>query len=131
MSGLSPESPPGDERPFIAAIAGRLRSLIAHEPASLDVLAAILHARPESFQKLVSDAESTIDAQSLIDVVAALVREFSVDPQWLLSGHYDEAIHHQALGLAKDRSENGARAIHQLVSELYRRLRESTVRAPL
>ena len=55
-------------------------------------------------------------------MVAALVRELAVDPQWLLTGRYDPSIHRRALAIAEDRSENGERAIQQFVRDQYRKL---------
>jgi hypothetical protein len=53
----------------------------------------ILRVSPEALQRLLNDRERAIDTGILIDVVAALVREFAVDPQWLLTGQYDSATH--------------------------------------
>jgi hypothetical protein len=75
---------------------------------------------------LVEERDEVIDAVSLIEVVAALVREFGVDPQWLLTGRYDPSVHHRALVLAEDRSEDGARAIQHLVREQFNKLRGSS-----
>jgi hypothetical protein len=109
--------------PFVEAIATRIRSLVDHEQGhTLDVLAATLHAEPAAFERLVQDREGTIDSAVLIDVVVAFVREFAVDPQWLLTGRYDASIHRQALALREDRSEDGARSIQRFVREQFHKL---------
>ena len=64
-----------------------------------------------------------IDTPFLIEVVAALVHEVGIDPQWLLTGEYDPAVHRQALFLGEDRDEAGAYAVRKFVEEQYRQLR--------
>jgi plasmid maintenance system antidote protein VapI len=111
--------------PLISGIMDRIRSLLVHEPAqTLDVLAATLHLERDAFQKLVNDRESIVDAALLIDVIAALVREFGVDPEWLLTGRYNVSIHREALALGADRSEDGARAMQLFIGQQYRKLRD-------
>jgi len=109
--------------PYIQAIADRIRAVIANQPElTLDILAATLHTSPATFRTLVGDELGLINPALLIDVVAALVRELAVDPQWLLTGRYDPSIHRRALAIAEDRSENGERAIQQFVRDQYRKL---------
>ncbi len=74
---------------------------------------------------MLDDREHTIDIGVLIDVVAALVREFAVDPQWLLTGQYDSAIHRQALQLGEERTNESYGAVRDLVRDQFQRLRES------
>jgi hypothetical protein len=108
--------------PFIQAIAGRVRSVLADEPQqSIDLLVATLRASPDAVRSLV-EGSSTIDVALLIDVVAALVRGFAIDPQWLLTGQYDPTVHRRALLLAEDRGIDGERAIRQFVREQYYKL---------
>lgn len=37
-----------------------------------------------------------------IDVLAAVIREYGVDPGWLLTGYYDSATHRTALSTSTD-----------------------------
>lgn len=115
-------SPVPENDPLLAAIADRVRTVVAQNSTrSLDVLAAALHAEPEAFHALVNDDDAALDRAVLIDVIAALVREFGVDPQWLLTGQYDGAVHSRALSIAEDRSDIGERALRDFVHEQYRK----------
>ena len=108
--------------PSIQAIADRVRSVIADEPRqSIDLLVATLRADPDEVRSLL-EGSATVDVALLIDLVAALVHEFAVDPQWLLTGHYNPTVHRRALLLAEDRGIDGERAIRQLVREQYYKL---------
>lgn len=114
--------------PSIEAIACRVRAVVSNEPErSLDILAATLHTSPEAFRALVGaqEDEGLINVALLIDVVASLVRELAIDPQWLLTGRYDPSVHRRALAIAEDRSEHGERAIQQFVRDQYRKLATS------
>jgi len=107
--------------PFVGAIADRIRTVASQNPTqSLDVLAAALQAEPEAFHALVNDEGSFVNMAVLIDVIAALVREFGIDPQWLLTVQYDGAVHRRALSIAEDRSDIGERALRDFVHEQYR-----------
>ena len=76
--------------PFIEAIAERVRSVVTREPrVYLNTLAQTLGVSEPDFGRLIEDRECTIDTGLLIEVLAALVREFGVDPQWLLVGEYN------------------------------------------
>jgi hypothetical protein len=124
--------PPND--PFIEAIAGRLRGVIARQPGhGLDQLASILGVAPDAFRQLIENRTVIIDAAFLIDVVAALVREFAVAPQWLLTGQYDSSTHRRALILGEDHSDDGRRALRDFVREHFQRLRDGLLfgRLPL
>lgn len=55
------------------------------------------------------------------------VHEAGIDPKWLLTGHYDPAMHRKALLLGEDRSASGARALREFVQDEYRRLRSSAM----
>lgn len=113
---------PANEQ-FIEAIAERVRSVFASEPAAaVDALAATLRVEPNAIRELVENRDGIIDVAFLIDVVAALVREFAVDPQWLLTGKYDPSTHRRALLLGEDRGLDGERAIRQYVREQYYKL---------
>lgn len=121
--------PPND--PFIEAIAERLRGVLARQPGqALNDLAVMLGVPPDAFRRLVEDEGARIDTLFLIDVVAALVREFAVDPKWLLVGQYDSTTHRSALQLVENRTEEGHRALRDFVREQFQRLRESLAFAP-
>jgi hypothetical protein len=116
---------PSANDPFIESIAERVRGVVARQPRyTCAVLSGILDI-PQETLRCIQDTELLIDPIALIDVVAALVREFAVDPQWLLTGEYDGATHRQALILGEDRTPSGARAVHRFVHDQYRRLREA------
>lgn len=63
----------------------------------------------------------------LLDVVAASVHRWGIDPEWLLSGAYDGALHREALSLGADRSVDGVTAVRELVEREYRRLHSSRI----
>jgi hypothetical protein len=110
--------PPTND-PDIGAIAARIRAIVSSEPQrALDLLAAALHASPDTFRQVVENRDGAIDGTLLIDVVAALIRELAVDPHWLLFGSYDLSTHRNALTLAQDRSEDGAEALRNFVRDL-------------
>src|SRR5438874_2410662 len=112
--------------PLIAAIAERIRSIIARQPGhTLDALASILSVSPDALRQIIAESERTIDTRFLIDVLAALVRELAVDPQWLITGQYDSTIHRRALSMGEDRGAAGARALENFVREQFYRAREN------
>jgi hypothetical protein len=109
----------------IEAIAERVRGVLSRQPdRSLDELASILHVSSDGLRLLIEEREHTIDAAFLVETVAALVREFAVDPQWLLTGRYDANAHRRALTLGEDRTDEGHRALRDFVREQYQRLRD-------
>ena len=111
--------------PIIAAIRERLRAIVGRVPhRSLTDLASRLAVEPEQLRVLLDESDRRIDVAFLIDVVAAFVREFAVDPQWLLTGRYDATQHRRALGLGEDPSAEGRYALREFVQEQYRRLRD-------
>jgi hypothetical protein len=112
--------------PFIEAIVERLRPVIARQPDHAhDEIASVLRVSPQALHRLLEDREGTIDVSVLIDVVAAMVRELAVDPQWLLTGQYDSAMHRHALQLGEERSDESRHAIRDFVAKQFQRLRDS------
>ena len=127
----SPRLPLPVNDPFIKAIAGRIRAITKRPGHTLDALASILRVSPDSLRRLIRENESAIDINFLIDVVAALVREFGVDPKWLLTGEYDSSTHRHALLLGEDRTSAGARMLQDFVREHFDRLRHRLMFASL
>jgi hypothetical protein len=62
-----------------------------------------------ALRETISTAHPRLDPRAL----AAIVREFGVDPSWLLTGEYSSATHHMALD--DDRLQS-ASAITQLIA---------------
>ena len=117
--------------PFLEAIVERIRDVVSrHSPESLDAVARTLFVAPTEFGALINDREQLIDVLFLVDVVAAFVHQFAVDPEWLLAGHYNAATHREALMLVDDHTAAGAHALRQFVRERYEKLRGTSMRAP-
>ena len=72
-----------------AAIAARIKGLIAGQDPSLSDAARRLKVDEVSLRMSVDD----LAPYPTIDVVAAVVREYGVDPTWLLTGEYDSSVH--------------------------------------
>lgn len=98
-----------------AQIAGRIRGLLAGQDAGL----------PDAARRLgVDEVALRMSTDELapyptIDVIAAVIRLYGVDPSWLLTGHYDGATHRESL-----EAEN-------LVSTLNRVLRDTPESSPV
>jgi hypothetical protein len=92
---------------------------------ALEAFANTLAVSPAGFRAFISEQDPVIDALFLIDVVAAFVREFAVDPRWLLIGQYDARTHREALLLGEDQSAAGGRSLREFVHRLYEQLRSS------
>ena len=122
---------PNIDAQSLAVIAGRIRAVTKGPGHTLDALASILRVSPDSLRRLIREDEHTIDVSFLIDVVAALVREFGVDPEWLLTGEYDSSTHRHALLLGEDRSPAGYRMLQDFVREQFDRLRHRLMFASL
>ena len=76
------------------AIAARIRALIAAEAHSgLDDVARRLGIPEPSLRISVDE----VLPHPTLDVLAAIVREYAVDPGWLVHGEYDGATHRAAL----------------------------------
>lgn len=109
-------------------MAERVRAVIMRQPGHrIDVVAQTLRLSPERLEQLMTNEDDVIDTVFLIDVMAALVHEAGIDPKWLLTGHYDPAMHRRALLLGEDRSSNGARVMRRFVDGEYRRLRNNAM----
>ena len=115
--------PPND--PVIAAIRERLCTIVERQAhRSIADLGAHLALDPDRLRVLLDEGDKPIDVAFLIDVVAAVVREFAVDPQWLLTGRYDATEHRRALALGEDQSVGGRQELRDFVRGEYRRVRD-------
>ena len=111
--------------PVIAAIRERLCAIVARLPyRSLGDLASHLEVEPDRLRVLLDEGDKPVDVAFLIDVVAAVVREFAVDPLWLLTGRYDATEHRRALMLGEDSSRRGHEVLRDFVRDEYQRLRD-------
>jgi len=75
-----------------AQIAARLRGLIGR--ADLAALARELGIAEEMLRMSVDE----VAPQPTIEVIIAVIRQYGVDPTWLMTGEYDAARHRAAIG---------------------------------
>jgi len=81
------------------AIAARIRSLVgAPNFEGLEAVAQRLRV-PEFALRLSLDDKAP---QPTLDVLAAIVREYGVDPSWLIHGVYDSSTHNAVLDGERD-----------------------------
>ena len=117
--------------PFIEAIVERIRDVVSrHSVESLDAFAATLLVAPAEFRALVNEREHPIDGPFLVDVISAFVHRFAVDPEWLLTGHYNAATHREALMRSEDRTPAGGHSLRQFIRERYEKLRNGSTHSP-
>ena len=110
----------------IAAIVERVRSVVSRQPGrDLCISADSLKLPALDLARLLS-GEAT-NRELVIDAITALVHEFGIDPQWLLTGEYDGAVHRHVLLLGEDRTGKGRSAVRDFVNEQYRRLRRDAM----
>jgi hypothetical protein len=110
---------------FIATVADRIRAVICRDPHhTLDAAATQLCVAALDLRALIDDNGSSSDLAFTLDVVAALVHEYGIDPRWLLTGQYEGAMHRQALLLGEDRTKAGRQRVRGFVQEQYDRSRE-------
>ncbi|MEX2153305.1 MAG: hypothetical protein WD825_08190 [Gemmatimonadaceae bacterium] len=99
------------------AVASRIRGLIRLDKDSdLGAIAARLGVSEHSL-KMSVDARAPLPT---IDVIAALVRVYGLDPSWVLTGQYDHATHRVAL--ESDTKEIAAEMRH-LIDDVSRGIR--------
>ena len=109
--------------PVVDDMVERVRAVISRQPGHrIVVVAQTLRLSPECLEQLMTNEDDVIDTVFLIDVIAALVYEAGIDPKWLLTGHYDPAMHRKALLLGEDRTPNGARVMRRFVEDEYQRV---------
>jgi len=113
------------DSPYIAGVVDRVRAVICrdlrHTP---DVVATSLCVDVDELRALLGDGATEVDGVFLLDVVAALVQEYGIDPRWLLTGQYDGGVHRHALTLGEDRSKAGRQHLRDFVQAEYNQLRE-------
>jgi len=82
-----------------AGIAARIRGLLSNlMTIDRSIVAASLGVDATSLQM-------SVDEQApypTIDVIAAVIRAYGVDPRWLLTGEYDGVSHRNSLDLTTD-----------------------------
>lgn len=106
--------------PFIDAIAERIRMILSrHSASDAPCLAERLGVAPDDLHRLIQARSCPIEIPFLIDVVTAMARELAVDPQWLLTGKYDGAVHRRALLLGENRTAGGARELREFIHKQY------------
>jgi hypothetical protein len=111
----------------LAAIAHRVRVVVERTPGrTLDELAETLLLEPIAFRRLVEDEENPLDATFVLDTVASLVYCHGLDPEWLLTGQYDAAMHRRALSIGERGGVDGLRRVSEFVQEQFERQRRST-----
>lgn len=71
------------------SIAARIRGLIGGQDASISDAAKRLKVDEISLRMSVDD----LAPYPTVDVIAAIVREYGVDPTWVLTGEYDASSH--------------------------------------
>jgi nicotinamide mononucleotide adenylyltransferase len=112
----------------IDAIADRVRAIFCRlRGQSLSQLSASLKVPADVVAQLIDKRERAMNPALLVDVIAGLVHEAGVDPQWLLTGEYDSAAHRDALQLGEDRTANGRRAVREFVEQQYRQIRRDAM----
>jgi hypothetical protein len=77
-----------------AAIAARIRDLLAGQDDGDPAIAARRLGVDEVGLRMSID---DLAPNPTVDVVAAIVLAYGVDPTWLLTGNYDSAVHRFAL----------------------------------
>jgi hypothetical protein len=73
-------------------IAERVRTIVGNDALDIATLAKRLRVE-ESVLLLAIDPA---DARPTVDVIVAVIREYGVDPTWILTGEYDASTHRQA-----------------------------------
>ena len=111
----------------ICTITERIQAVMSRQSGYDLCLAADSLKLPALDLARLLEAPALADRALLVDVITALAYEAGVDPQWLLTGEYDGALHRQVLMLGEDRSSQGRAAVHDFVQRQYRRLRREAI----
>jgi hypothetical protein len=106
----------------IGAIMERIRAIVARQSGhNLAIAADSLKLPAIDLARLFGGREEA-DRAFVIDVITALAYEAAVDPQWILTGECDGAVHRHVLMLGEDRSAQGRIAVREFVQHQYRGL---------
>jgi len=73
-------------------IAARIRGLLSGQ-GEPGVLAARLRVDETALRMSIDE----LSPYPTLDVIAAVVREYGIDPSWLITGDYDSTSHHAAI----------------------------------
>lgn len=111
----------------IGAITERIQAVMARQSGYDVCIAADSLKLPAIDLARLLDAPAHADRDLVIDVITALVYEAGVDPQWLLTGEYNGAMHRQVLTLGEDRSAQGRMAVRDFVQRQYQHVRREAM----
>ena len=103
------------------AIAARIRGLLGGQDSTLSDAAKRLRVDEISLRMSVD----TLAPYPTVDVIAAIVREYGVDPTWLLTGDYDAATHRT---IADKHTGELPIAIHNLIDRITPHRGSETIR---
>ena len=103
------------------AIAARIRGLIGGQDVSLSDAARRLKVDEISLRMSVDE----LAPYPTVDVIAAIVREYGVDPTWLLIGEYDAATHRT---IADKQTGELPIALHALIDRITPHRGADTIR---
>ena len=103
------------------AIAARIRGLLGGQDSTLSDAAKRLRVDEISLRMSVD----TLAPYPTVDVIAAIVREYGVDPTWLLTGDYDAATHRV---IADKHTGELPLAIHHLIDRITPHRGSETIR---
>lgn len=85
---------PAEEGSDRRSVAARVRTLVDHD-GDADPAAIARHLRVDELElRMAIDPDSP---RPTIDVLLAVIREYAVDPTWLLTGNYDSATHRRTM----------------------------------
>jgi len=111
----------------LGAITERIRAVILRQSGHTLRIAADTLQLPALDLARLLDAPEVADRAFVIDVITALAYEAGVDPQWLLTGEYDGAVHRHVLTLGDGPGAKGRAAVREFVEQQYGRLRRDAM----
>ena len=111
----------------IGAITERIQTVMARQSGHDLCVAADSLKLPAIELARFLEEPAHADRALVIDVITALVYEAGVDPQWILTGEYDGAVHRQVLTLGENRSAQGRAAVRDFVQRQYQRVRREAM----
>src|SRR5690348_11389502 len=90
--------------PDQSGLAERVRQILASQRLSVEAASLRLRCEPTAIQAL-------LNGDPTLGLIVAIVREFAVDPSWLLTGNYNYGTHNAAV-------EDPARVVQEIVKRL-------------